>query len=61
MWKWTASSTGLAGMIETVQVGRWLNELNSTCDASTPMQVVMHGEKDLIWRVLYDLESGQSG
>lgn len=47
--------------MKTVQVGHCLKQPNSTCDALTPMQVVERGEMDLIWRVLYDLESGQSG
>jgi DNA-binding transcriptional regulator YiaG len=50
---------GLARMIEHAQVGRWLSQPNPAFDGSTPLQVVERGEIDRIWRMLYDLESGQ--
>ena len=42
-------------------VGRWLKQPNPAFDGSTPLQVVERGEMDRIWRMLYDLESGQPG
>jgi transcriptional regulator with XRE-family HTH domain len=52
---------GLSRVIEPAQVGRWLTQPNPAFDGSTPLQVVERGEMDRIWRMLYDLESGQPG
>jgi Protein of unknown function (DUF2384) len=52
---------GLSRVMEPVQVGRWLKQPNTAFDGSTPLQVVERGEMDRIWRMLYDLESGQPG
>lgn len=48
-------------LMEPTQVGRWLKQLNSAFDGSTPLQVVERGEIDRIWRMLNELESGQPG
>jgi hypothetical protein len=52
---------GLSRVMEPAQVGRWLKHPNSAFDGSSPLQVVERGELDRIWRMLYDLESGQPG
>lgn len=52
---------GLARVMKPAQVGRWLRQPNTAFDGSTPLQVVERGEIDRIWRMLYDLESGQPG
>ena len=52
---------GLAGVMEPGQIGRWLKQPNTAFDGSTPLQVIERGENDRIWRMLYDLESGQPG
>ena len=52
---------GLARAMPPVQVGQWLKSPNPAFDGSTPLQVVERGEMDRIWRMLYDLESGQPG
>lgn len=52
---------GLSRVMEPAQVGRWLKQPNPAFDGSTPLQVVERGEMDRIWRMLYDLESGQPG
>jgi hypothetical protein len=52
---------GLARVMEPVQVSRWLKSPNAAFDGSTPLQVVERGELDRIWRMLFDLESGQPG
>lgn len=52
---------GLSRVMEPVQIGRWLKQPNAAFDGSTPLQVVERGELDRIWRMLYDLESGQPG
>jgi hypothetical protein len=52
---------GLARVMRPEQVGQWLKTPNPAFDGSTPLQVVERGEMDRIWRMLYDLESGQPG
>ena len=52
---------GLSRVMEPAQVGRWLKQPQAAFDGSTPLQVVERGELDRIWRMLYDLESGQPG
>lgn len=52
---------GLARVLKPEQVGHWLKSPNPAFDGSTPLQVVERGESDRIWRMLYDLESGQPG
>jgi len=47
--------------MEPAQVQRWLRRPNAAFAGSTPLQVVERGELDRIWRMLYDLESGQPG
>ncbi len=41
--------------------GRWLKQPNADFDGSAPLQVVERGEMDRIWRMLYNLGSGQPG
>ena len=52
---------GLARVMQPAQVGQWIKSPNPAFDGSTPLQVVERGEIDRIWRMLYDLESGQPG
>jgi hypothetical protein len=52
---------GLARVMQPAQVGRWLKSPNPAFDGSTPLQIVERGEMDRIWRMLFDLESGQPG
>jgi hypothetical protein len=52
---------GLARVMEPAQVGRWLVHPNPAFDGSPPMHVMERGEQDRLWRMLYDIESGQPG
>ena len=52
---------GLARVMPPSQVGHWLKSPNPAFDGSTPLQLVERGEMDRIWRMLFDLESGQPG
>jgi hypothetical protein len=52
---------GLSRVMEPAQIGHWLKHPNPAFDGSTPIQLVERGEIDRIWRMLYDLESGQPG
>jgi hypothetical protein len=51
----------LARVMPPAQVGRWLKSPNLAFDGSTPLQLVERGELDRLWRLLFDLESGQPG
>lgn len=53
--------TGLARVLPPDQIGRWLAQPNAAFEGSTPAQAVERGEADRLWRMLYDLESGQPG
>ena len=48
-------------VLEPAEIGRWLKQPNKAFGGSTPLQVVERGELDRLWRMLYDLESGQPG
>lgn len=52
---------GLSRVMKSAQIGCWLKSSNPAFDGSTPLQVVERGEIDRIWRLLFDLESGQPG
>jgi hypothetical protein len=52
---------GLARVMQPAQIGRWIKSPNPAFDGSTPLQLVERGELDRVWRMLYDLESGQPG
>jgi hypothetical protein len=52
---------GLLRVMKAEQIGDWLKSPNSAFDGSTPLQVVERGEMDRLWRMLYDIESGQPG
>ena len=51
----------LEKLIAGEKIGPWLKEPNPAFDGSTPLQVVERGETDRIWRMLYELESGEPG
>ena len=51
----------LARVLKAEQIGHWLKAPNPAFDGSTPLQVIERGEMDRIWRMLYDIESGQPG
>lgn len=51
----------LEKFIASEDIGPWLKEPNPAFDGSTPLQVVERGETDLVWRMLYELESGEPG
>jgi hypothetical protein len=51
----------LARVMQPAQIGQWLKSPNQAFDGSTPLQVVERGEIDRVWRMLFDLESGQPG
>jgi len=50
---------GLADIMETDYVGEWLKTPNEAFDGSTPLQVTERGELDRIWRMIYQLQTGE--
>ena len=45
--------------MEPKAIGPWLLQPNPAFDGSTPLQVIERGESDRLWRMIYELESGQ--
>ena len=37
----------------------WLNEPNPAFEGLTPRQVIERGESDRVWRMAYEMESGE--
>jgi transcriptional regulator with XRE-family HTH domain len=46
---------------DTREVVHWMQEPNPAFDGSTPLQVIERGETDRLWRMIYQLESGEPG
>jgi hypothetical protein len=42
-------------------IGPWLKESNPAFGDSTPLQVIERGETDRVWRMIYELQSGEPG
>jgi DNA-binding transcriptional regulator YiaG len=51
----------LSEMVETKAIGEWLKQSNPAFDGSTPLQVIERGETDRIWRMIWELQSGNTG
>ena len=51
----------LGKLVAPEAIGPWLKEPNPAFDGSTPLQVIERGETDRIWRMVYELESGEPG
>ena len=49
----------LAELIEPAAIGPWLRASNSAFEGATPLQLFERGEADRLWRMIYELESGQ--
>jgi DNA-binding transcriptional regulator YiaG len=53
--------TALAKLVKATAIGPWLETANPAFGGSTPVQVIERGETDRLWRMIYELESGQPG
>jgi DNA-binding transcriptional regulator YiaG len=53
--------TALEQLVAQEAIGPWLKEPNGAFDGSTPLQVIERGELDRLWRMIYELESGEPG
>lgn len=51
--------TALEKLVSPAAIGPWLREPNPAFDSSTPLQVIERGECDRVWRMIYELESGE--
>jgi len=51
----------LAKLVKPEAIGAWLETPNPAFAGSTPAQVIERGETDRLWRMIYELESGQPG
>jgi DNA-binding transcriptional regulator YiaG len=51
----------LEKLVEPAAIGPWLKEPNPAFDGSTPVQVIERGDADRLWRMIYELESGEPG
>src|SRR5262249_46274204 len=51
----------LEELVSPESIGPWLKEPNSAFDGSTPLQVIERGETDRLWRMIYELQSGEPG
>ena len=49
----------LEELVSPEAIGPWLKEPNPAFDGSTPLQVIERGETDRIWRMVYELQSGE--
>ncbi|MDB6064080.1 MAG: hypothetical protein JWR26_288 [Pedosphaera sp.] len=52
---------GLSQIVKPVGLEAWLQRPNPAFQGSTPLQVVERGEMDRLWRMLYELGSGEPG
>lgn len=51
----------LSDMVDAKAIGEWLRQPNPAFDGSTPLQVIERGETDRIWRMIWELQSGNAG
>lgn len=49
----------LAELMASKDVGPWLKTPNQAFAHSTPLQVIERGEIDRVWRMIYQLETGE--
>ena len=49
----------LEKLVSPEAIGPWLKDPNPAFSGSTPLQVIERGETDRIWRMVYELESGE--
>jgi len=49
----------LERLVSPEAIGEWLRDTNPAFEGSTPLQVIERGESDRIWRMVYELESGE--
>jgi hypothetical protein len=51
--------TALAKVVKPKAIGPWLETPHRAFARATPAQLIERGESDRLWRMIYELESGQ--
>lgn len=51
----------LATVIDEDAIGPWMREPNDAFDGLKPLEVLERGEADRLWRMIYELKSGNPG
>ena len=51
----------LVEVVPASQIGPWLDTPNPAFEGSTPLQVIERGESDRLWRMIWELRTGNSG
>ena len=51
----------LSEIVEPKGIGEWLKQPNQSLEGSTPLQVIERGEADRIWRLIWELQTGNTG
>jgi hypothetical protein len=49
----------LSRILQPTEIGPWFDRANPAFDGRSPLHLLKDGENDRIWRMLYDLSSGQ--
>jgi hypothetical protein len=50
----------LAEIVPASQIGRWLDTPSPAFEGSTPLQVIERGESDRVWRMIWQIKTGNS-
>jgi DNA-binding transcriptional regulator YiaG len=51
----------LSEMVDAKAIGDWLKHPNQALHGSTPLQVIERGETDRLWRMIWELQTGNVG
>ena len=51
----------LSELVDPKAIASWLKTSNPSFEGSTPLQVIERGETDRLWRMIWQLEAGNSG
>jgi Antitoxin Xre/MbcA/ParS C-terminal toxin-binding domain len=51
----------LSELVDPKAIASWLKTSNPSFEGSTPLQIIERGETDRLWRMIWQLESGNSG
>jgi len=54
-------TAALEKMIARAAIDPWFKKPNPAFDGSTPLHVIERGDADRLWRMIYELESGEPG
>jgi DNA-binding transcriptional regulator YiaG len=52
--------SGLCAVMKKDHIAEWLSVPNPAFDGFKPLEIIERGESDRIWRMIYDLETGEA-